>query len=60
MQVERKLPTFRASRNLISDLTEGATVDPGDGEIYEVSFVDFDSASGPAADALITLVLELK
>lgn len=55
-EIESLVPTLRASREVMADLTEGDLIDPKDGQIYRFLFEQ--ASSSPASDALITAELE--
>jgi hypothetical protein len=55
-QVQTMVPILRASRADLSDMVEGALVDPKDGRIYRFLFIE--ESSSPASDALVTAQLE--
>lgn len=57
IQVENYLPILRGPANVIGDLVEGSTVDPGEGQVYTVDYLDPTNSSGPTDDSNITLVL---
>lgn len=55
-EIESLVPTLRASREVMADLTEGDLIDPKDGKIYKFLFEEENA--NPASDALISAALE--
>lgn len=57
VEIETLVPVLRASREVISSLSEGDLIDPKDGQIYRFLFPE--ETPSPASDALVTAQLEV-